>query len=83
MSSLASGLVTVELTLNSSLSIRLRAVSYFSLQSYCTRSLSTQAARPLVVRNEGVTWFAIALDDIRTDGLLREKADYKQSIVNR
>ena len=33
---------------------RLRAVSYFSLQSYCTRNLSTRAARPLVARNEGV-----------------------------
>ena len=31
------------------------AVSYFSLQSYCTRNLSTRAARPLVARNEGVS----------------------------
>ena len=36
-------------------SARLRAVSYFSLQSYCTRNLSTRGARPLVARNEGVT----------------------------
>ena len=36
--------------------IRLRAVSYFSLQSYCTRNLSTRAARPFVARNEGVNW---------------------------
>ena len=33
---------------------RLRAVSYFSLQSYCTRNQSTRVARPLVARNEGV-----------------------------
>ena len=33
----------------------LRAVSYFSLQSYCTRNLSTRATRPLVTRNEGVS----------------------------
>ena len=33
---------------------RLRAVSYFSLQSYCKRNLSTQAARLLVARNESV-----------------------------
>ena len=33
---------------------RLRAVSYFSLQSYCKRNLSTQAARLLVARNQGV-----------------------------
>ena len=35
--------------------IRLRAVSYSSLQSYHTRNLSTQAARLLVARNEGVS----------------------------
>ena len=34
---------------------RLQAVSYFSLQSYCTRNLSTRAAKPRVVRNEGVS----------------------------
>ena len=57
---------------------RLRAVSYFSLQSYCIRNLSTQAAKPRAARNEGVSlrrnlvsvritlWFAIALDEIRT-----------------
>ena len=57
---------------------RLRAVSYFSLQSYCTRNLSTQAAKPRAARNESVSprrnlvsvritsWFAIALDEIRT-----------------
>ena len=70
--------------------IRQRAVSYFSLQSYCTRNLSTRAAR-----NEGVSlvwsqsliviitsWFAIALDEIRTRRILREKADCKQSTEN-
>ena len=53
---------------------RLRAVSYFSLQSYCTRNLS----KPRAARNEGVSprknlvsvgitsWFAIALDEIIT-----------------
>ena len=35
-------------------SCRLRAVSYFSLQSYCTRNLST--AKPRDARNEGVVW---------------------------
>ena len=35
--------------------IRLRAVSYSSLQSYHTRNLSAQAARLLVARNEGVS----------------------------
>ena len=34
---------------------RLRAVSYFSLQSYYTQSLTTRAAKPLAARNEGVT----------------------------
>ena len=71
---------------------RLRAVSYFSLQSYCTRNLSTRAAKPRAARNEGVSlvwsqsliviitsWFAIALDEIRTRRILREKADCKQS----
>ena len=61
---------------------RLRAVSYFSLQSYCTRNLRTRAAKPRAARNEGViitSWFAIALDEIRTRRILREKADCKQS----
>ena len=74
---------------------RLRAVSYFSLQSYCTRNLSTRAAKPRAARNEGVSlvwsqsliviitsWFAIALDEIRTRRILREKADCKQSTEN-
>ena len=34
---------------------RLRAVSYFSLQSYCTRNLSTRAAKPRAAKNEGVS----------------------------
>ena len=76
---------------------RLRAVSCFSLQSYCTRNLSKRAAKPRAARNEGVSprrkifffsrlvsviiksWFVIALDEIRTRGILREKADCKQS----
>ena len=75
--------------------IRQRAVSYFSLQSYCTRNLSTRAAKPRAARNEGVSlvwsqsliviitsWFAIALDEIRTRRILREKADCKQSTEN-
>ena len=66
--------------------IRQRAVSYFSLQSYCTRNLSTRAAKPRAARNERVSlvwsqsliviitsWFAIALDEIRTRRILREK----------
>ena len=35
--------------------IRLRAVSYFSLQSYYTQNLSTRAAKPLAARNEGIS----------------------------
>ena len=35
--------------------IRLRAVSYFSLQSYYTQNLSTRAAKSLAARNEGVS----------------------------
>ena len=34
---------------------RLQAVSYFCLQSYCTRDLSTRAAKPGAARNEGVS----------------------------
>ena len=47
----------------------LRAVSCFSLQSYCTRNLSARIT----------WWFAIALDEIRTRRILRQKADCKQS----
>ena len=53
---------------------RLRVVSYFSLQGYCTR-----AEKPRAARNEDVWWFPIALDEIRTRRILREKADCKQS----
>ena len=48
---------------------RLRAVSYFSLQSFCTRNPNTRTG----------SWFAIALAEIRTRRVLREKADCKQS----
>ena len=67
---------------------RLRAVSYFSLQSYCTRNLTTRAAKPRAARNEGVSqsliviitsWFAVALDEIRSRRILREKTDCKES----
>ena len=34
---------------------RLRAVSYFSLQSYHTQNLSTRAVKLLAARNEGVS----------------------------
>ena len=73
-------------------SVRLRAVSYFPLQSYYTRNLRTRAAKPRAARNEAflvwsqsliviiTSWFAIALDEIRTRRILREKADRKQSI---
>ena len=65
---------------------RLRAVSCFSLQSHCTRNLSTRAVKSGAEGNEGVsvivTWFAIALDEIRTRRILREKADCKQSTRN-
>ena len=50
-------------------SVILRAVSCFSLQSYCTRNLSARIT----------WWFAIALDEIRTRRILRQKADCKQS----
>ena len=66
---------------------RLRAVSCFSLQSYCTRKQSTRAAKSGAAGNEGVSvivtsWFAVALDEIRTRRILREKADCKQSTRN-
>ena len=89
------------LLLNIIVMSRLRAVSYFSLQSYCTRNLRTRAAKPGAARNEGLprgknkrpsflvwsqsltviitSWFAIALDEIRTRRILRKKADCKQS----
>ena len=35
--------------------VRLRAVSYFSLQSYYTRNSSTRAAKPRSVINEDVS----------------------------
>ena len=66
--------------------------TYFSLQSYYTRNLRTRAAKPRAARNEAflvwsqsliviiTSWFAIALDEIRTRRILREKADRKQSI---
>ena len=43
--------------------------SWFSLQSYCTRNLSARIT----------WWFAVALDEIRTRRILRQKADCKQS----
>ena len=69
---------------------RLRAVSYhlsyFSLQSYCTWNPSTRTAKPRTARNEWIviiteitSWFAIALDEVRTRQILRGKADCKQS----
>ena len=64
--------------------IRLRAVSSFSLQSYCARNLNTRAARPFVssqsLNNNIVV--SIALDEIRTGRILGEKADCKQSILS-
>ena len=77
-------------------------LSYFSLQSYCTRNLRTRAVKPRAARNEVVprgkirdrlfssglnpgltviitSWFVIALDEIRTRRISREKADRKQS----
>ena len=59
---------------------RLQAASYFSLQSYCTRNLSTRAAKPWAVKTVKITsWFAIGLDEIKTRRILREKADCKKS----
>ena len=61
---------------------------------YCEQALiflckvtarETLARERRALRNEGVkittSWFAIALDDIRTRRILREKADCKQSKV--
>ena len=47
--------VTVK-ALSCLLRIRLRAVSYFSLQSYCTRKTSTRPAKPRTAINKGVVW---------------------------
>ena len=90
---------------NWSTNLRLDRLSLiFYLKSYCTRNLSTRAAKPRAARNEGVSprrenkspsflvwsksliviitsWFAMALDEIRTRRILREKADCKQSTV--
>ena len=68
---------------------RLRAVSYFSLQSCSTRNLSTRAAKPRAASREKrgsliviiTSWFAIELDEIRTRRILREKADCKRSRI--
>ena len=35
--------------------VRLRALCYFSLQSYCRQNLSSRAAKSLTARKEGVT----------------------------
>ena len=40
---------------------RLRAVSYFSLQSYCKRNTSTRAASVLIPYCNKTLWFAVAL----------------------
>ena len=60
-------------------------IFFFFLQSYCTRNLRTRAAKPRAARNEGViitSWLAIALDEIRTRRILREKEDCKQSTAS-
>ena len=66
----------------------LRAVSYFSLQTVTTRETQARQRRAI---NEGVfsrlvpipsnitSWFTIALAEIRTRWILREKAECKQS----
>ena len=64
---------------------RLRAVSYFPLQSYCTRNPSTRAAKPRAAINEGVSlvaiqycnitsWFEIVLAEIRTRRIFKGPA---------
>ena len=57
------------------------AVSYFSLQSYYTRDPSARAVRGFVQITycNLTSWFAIAVAEIRTRRILREKADCKQS----
>ena len=47
---------------------------FVSLQSYCTRNPSTRALYCNIT-----SWFPIALDEIRTRRILREKADCEQS----
>ena len=83
-------------------------MSYFSLQSYCTKpkhasgedAFREKRGRKLAdggfvyykrvsstsflvssqsLNNNIISWFAIALDKIRTRRILREKADCKQS----
>ena len=65
----------------------MRAVSYFFWQSYCARNPSSRAEI-----NEGVSegvsegvasWFTIALAEIRTRRILKEKADSTQSIIEK
>ena len=51
---LPSGKIRENTTLYFLLFSRLRAVSSFSLQSYCTRNLSSRATKPGTARNEGV-----------------------------
>ena len=50
----------------------------FLCKSYCTRNLSTRAAKPWAVKI--TSWFAIGLDEIKTRRILREKADCKKLI---
>ena len=61
----------------------MRAVSYFFLQSYCTRNPSTRAARNEGVSEGVASWFTIALAEIRTRRILKEKADSTQSIIEK
>ena len=62
----------------------MRAVSFFFfLQSYCTRNPRTRAGINEVVSEGVASWFTIALAEIRTRRILKEKADSTQSIIEK
>lgn len=56
---------------------------FFFLQSYCTRNPSTRAGINEGVSEGVASWFTIALAEIRTRRILKEKADSTQSIIEK
>ena len=61
----------------------MRAVSYFFWQSYCARNPSSRAEINEGVSEGVASWFTIALAEIRTRRILKEKADSTQSIIEK
>ena len=72
---------------------RLRAVSYFSLKRYCTRAAINEGVSQrrknngpsFLVSSQShycniTSWFAIALAEVRTRQISKEKADWTQSM---